>query len=135
MRYDFVAIQAKCREGGIPTSLRSEARLDVMLGRGIELSVINAEQEADCLIGFAQVGWHFHGDKQFDCADGHYIEMTYLEIFSALIDGHVLICEHWTNGVLKRRELIHRDCNVELGYMKQGDEVRILRAVTSKNEW
>jgi hypothetical protein len=131
MRYDLALIQARCREGGLPTSLRSKVRLDVMLGKDIVLSVVNAEREADSLIGFEQAGWHFHGDKLFNDAHGHYIEMTYLEIISALIDGQVLIRERWTNGVLKRRELIHRDYNDELSCMEPGDEVRILRSATS----
>jgi hypothetical protein len=129
MRYDLPLIQAQCREAGFQTSMLDGTCLNVEVTHGIILCFVNAEREADCLIGFEDTPWHCHDDLQLSDAHGRYVDVSYREIAPALVRGELLICELWKDGTLKERSLIHRDCNDELRFMKPGEEIRIRRSV------
>jgi len=129
MRYDLKLIQAQCHEAGFQTSMPDGTCLNVEVTHGIILCFVNAEREADCLIGFEDTQWHFHDDPQYSDAHGRYVDVPYREIVPALARGELLVCERWKDGTLKERSLIHRDYNDELRFMEPGEEIRIGRSV------
>ena len=106
--------------------VHSATRLDVVLGRDVVLTFVNAQQDADCLTGSNTAACHFHGDSiLFVDSHGYYIELTYLEVVAVLISGDVLVREQWINGQLRLRSLVHRIYNGETWFMEAGEEIRL----------
>jgi hypothetical protein len=128
MRYDLNLLHARCREVGLPSTLRSDERLEIALRSGVLLCFLNSEREEDCLVGFEGTPWHTHGDFTFSDAHGCYVEMSYLDVLNGLAGGQVLVVELWRDGTVSDRWLIHRDYN-ELRHLEEGEEIRVFRPV------
>jgi hypothetical protein len=133
MRYDLALIEEFCRELGLlakrlPRSSEACEGVEITLRSDIVLTFLDADKEVDCLMGFADTGWHVHEDLVFDDKDGNCVTMNYLDVLSGLADGQVLICETWRRGVVHARWLIHRDCNDEIRHLNENDEMRVFRA-------
>jgi len=131
MRYDFDLVQQLCLELGF-SAIRNDDAVEIQLGHGAVLCFINYEKEEDCLIGFRESEWHFHGTIEFCGSRGYHIEMDYLDILIGLKDGKVLICEQWKKGVLTERSLVHSEFNDEFKYLEADEEIRVRRAVGSQ---
>ena len=134
MRYDLDFLQAFCLEIGLAAQRPGGDVLDVDLGGGAILTFLNAECDADCLMGFSGTPWHTHGGMMFHDPRGNYIEVDVLGLLCGLKDGQVLICERAMNGRLVDRELIHGKFNVELSDMLAGEQLAIRRAETLSGE-
>lgn len=132
MKYDLDLIQELCSELSLRVAARSSNEVAVELDEGTVLIFVNAELEQDSLIGFQGGEWHYHDD--LTCWDGRSstIELNYLDILTGLADGSVLICEHWVDGQLRDRLLVHRDYVNEFRHLRAGAEIRIRRAPSPK---
>jgi hypothetical protein len=69
----------------------------------------------------------------FSDAQGNYCERNYLEVVAGLAKGEILICELWSRGQLADRWLMHRDYNDEFGHLASGEELKVIRPMTSKS--
>ena len=125
MPYDLDLVHQLCHEVGLRSIMRSQERLEIDLGQSLVLCFLNSERDQDCLVAFEGTPWHAHGDFTFTDRHGNCVDLSYLDIVTGLKDGHVLVCERWHDEKLVDRWLIHRDCNDEFGYMKEGDEIRV----------
>jgi hypothetical protein len=127
MTYDLEMITDICAELGLRTVVGPPDRVRVELESGVVLVFINAERDEDSRVGFEDVGWHYH--EELLCSDryGSDVELEYLNVLTGLADGTVLLCEHWRQGALKERSLVHRDFVDEFRFLREGDEVRVWR--------
>ena len=129
MRYDLDLVYEMCLEIGLSAHLTTDQRVEIDLGKGAILCVLNAEREEDCLIGFLGTPWHVHDNPMF--ADAHgYIEVDYLNLIVGLKEGEILICEQEVEGRMVDRWLIHSRYNDEFEYLDEGERNIIRRAMT-----
>jgi hypothetical protein len=128
MPYDLKIIRERSQELGFLSHVRSEDVLGVEVGKGIALLFQNLDQGNDCIIGFEGTPWHFHDDIQFADGQGYYLDMTYLDLLTALKDGTVLVAELRRQGQLVERWLIHQKFNDEFKYVEPGEEIKVFRA-------
>jgi hypothetical protein len=129
MRYDLAVLDEFCRDIGLTAQMADSVSLHVLLGDGAVLCFQNAERDEDCLIGFLDCPWHFHGDDlEFDDHHGHFVVLDLLNLLSGLCSGEVLICEREVSGKLADRWLVHKVYNDELEYLKPGERLIVRRA-------
>ncbi|HKP24940.1 MAG TPA: hypothetical protein VJV39_13830 [Dongiaceae bacterium] len=131
MRYDFNVICELCNELGLSARIHGEQCVEVDLGPSGLLCFQNAEDDADCLIGFRGTPWHTHDDLTFVDGRGHYVELTYLDLLTGLADGQVLVCERLLEDKLLDRWPIHRDYNDVFKYMEAGEQIAVRRVTTT----
>jgi hypothetical protein len=112
MRYDLELVSQLCREIGLSARAGEDQCVEVDLGHGAILCFQNAERVEDCLVGFPDIGWHFHDNLLFADAHGG-IEFDYLDLLTGLKEGTVLICELEVDGRTRYRQLIHSEYNDE----------------------
>ena len=129
MRYDLNQLHKLCEEAGMPSSVEGQC-LEVDLGQGAVLCFQNAEQEDDCLIGFAGMPWHAHDDLMFSDSRGYYTEIRYLDLIKNLEEGRVLICEQHVAEHIADRWLIHSEFNDEFRCLELGERIVVRRATT-----
>src|SRR5262245_9719034 len=129
MRYDFELVSNLCSEIGL-SAQSSDQGVEIDLGAGAILKLLNAECEEDCLGGFPEFGWHFHDSLMFADAHGNSLECNYLNLLTGLADGSVLICEQVRHGRIFDRWLIHRDYSGEFSDLDKGDYIIVRRAIT-----
>lgn len=132
MHYDLRLIADLCDELGLQSQLVADDSVAVILDPLTSLRFKNYKNEIDstddCLIGFDGTPTHSHGDLSF-YARGKSLEMSYLDVVSALVDGTVLICERWQSQELVDRWLVHKDFIDEFNYLEAGEEVRVRRTL------
>lgn len=131
MRYDLPLLNDFCVELGFQT-LYSEVSLSVDLGERATLVFVNGKADVDCLVGFADGTWHFHGPTlTFSDPRGHYIELDLLAILEGLASGAVLVCTRVTGNVVDDRWLTHADFNDEFRFLEPADHLLVRRAVSA----
>jgi hypothetical protein len=129
MRFEIGLIFELCCEIGLKARAIQGKRVEIDVGENAVLCFENAEgEEDDCVVGFLGTPWHAHGNLEFADPRGLYVELDYLGVISALVDGTVLICERHAGGNLTDRWLIHRDYNDEFDYMETGERFVVRRA-------
>ena len=70
MRYDLETLEEYYGEVGLKAQIADSSALHVLLGDNAVLCFQNAEREDDCLVGFLNCSWHFHGDT-VEFSDNH----------------------------------------------------------------
>ena len=129
MRYDLDTLEEFCGEIGLDAQMADNLSLQVLLGGGAVLCFQNAARDEDCLVGFLDCPWHFHGDDlEFSDHHGHFVVLDLLNLLSGLCSGDVLICEHEVSGRLADRWLVHKIYNDELEHLKLGERLIVRRA-------
>ena len=128
MRYDLNVLDEFCGEIGLNARMADSLSLHVSLGDGAVLCFQNAEGDEDCLVGFLDCPWHFHGgDLEFSDHHGHFVVLDLLNLLSGLCSGEVLVCEQEVGGKLADRWLVHKIYNDELEYLKPGERLYVRR--------
>ena len=128
MRYDLPFLHDFAVELGFGVE-RDGTSLLIDLGEGAVLSFVNAERDEDCLIGFVDAPWHFHGATlAFSDPRGHYVELDQLTLLEGLARGSVLICSRIVSGVVDDRWLSHAEFNDEFRYLEVADHLLVRRA-------
>ena len=138
MRYNLEEVRQLCQQLGLPNKTVSDESaewVEIDLGGESVLSVVNSQEEKDCLVGFNNTGWHFHDDFTFVHRDsGEVLSIDYLELLKGLKNGTVMVCEYWKAGALRDRRLLHADSDDMLHTITAvqsfpaGDEIRLWRA-------
>ena len=131
MRYDLQRVHSLCQEAGLSARLVDEQRMEVELGQGAVLCFQNAQNENDCLIGFADTPWHVHDDLSFANSRGVHVEVSYLDLIRELAEGHILICERQMDGLVGDRWLSYCVVNDEFYYFEDGEQLIVRRAARS----
>lgn len=134
MSYDLDLVQELCDEIGLPARIIDVDHLCVDVGEGAVLCFQNAEDEANCLIGFpADVGgtydWHMHDPILFG-DDVGCIELCYLDLVVALKEGRVLVCERQLDGRIVDRWLAHHGY-IDFQQLEEGERIIVRRATAN----
>jgi hypothetical protein len=125
MRHDLPFLCDYAVELGFSAEIDSTSLL-IDLGEGARLSFVNAERDEDCLIGFVDAPWHFHGATlTFADPRGHYAELDHLALLDGLARGAVLICTRLLAGEVNDRWLSH----AEFSFLGPADHLLVRRAV------
>lgn len=127
MTYDLLELKEHCLEIGISHDFASPNILSLEISKNANLCIINSEIEKDCLIGFEDTPWHFHGDYSWE-GRGYFGDMDIRTLLTELTMGAVLICEELRDGKLVDRSLVHKSHVVEFDYLNKGEEIRVFRA-------
>ncbi len=130
MRYELDLIHELCQEIGLPSRIAAQQCVEVDVGDGAVLCFRNAGKDDDCLIGFLGTPWHTHDNLMFADARGHYVELNYLDLVTALKEGRVLVSERHVDGRLIDRWLIHSEFNDEFRYLQEGEQIVVRRATS-----
>ena len=128
MRYDLDLVNQLCREIGLIVRMDTDRCVEIDLGWDAVLCFENAEREEDCLIGFLGMPWHTHDNLMFADARGNYVELDYINLLAGLKEGRVLVCERVMEGRTVDRWLVHSECNDELKYIEEGEQIIVHRA-------
>lgn len=128
MRYDLAFLNEYCLELGLNAELVEDS-LHIDLGEGAILMFVNAEQDVDCLVGFLETPWHFHGEALiFADPRGHYVELDQTDLIAGLVSVEVLICTRLPRGAVADRWLMHREYNDEFDSLEHNGSLLIRRA-------
>ena len=131
MSYDLEMLREFSGEIGLSSRLRDNMSLEVVLGDGAILCFQNAEREEDCLIGFLDTPWHFHGDLTFADRLGHFIELDQLSFLNGLRAGEIVVCEQTKEGEVVDRWLVHSRYNDEFQHLAPNESLCFRRACFS----
>ena len=128
MAYDLDKLATHAEQLGFRSDRASEGDLGIKIAENTVLRFMNLTDPTDTLIGFDGTPWHYHDALFLEANDGWYIELSEVELLSALRNGDVLIVELLVSGELKDRCVAHKlEPFHDLKHIEPDEEVRIRR--------
>lgn len=127
MAYDLDNLYRHAIELGFNAARTSADVLAVTLAPGVALEFMNLVDESDTLIGFEGTPWHTHDSLMLMVGQATYIELSEIELLSALKAGDAAIVEQFVKDKLSDRWIAHRLEPFDIKYMEPGEEIRIRR--------
>ena len=126
MRYRLNELEELARELGLLTQRVDADRLVVMLDEGCSLAFSNLPEQDDTFVGFDGTPWHSHGVVQFSTGEATYVECDEFDILVGLTSGELVVVSQFLDEQLSDRWLAHKQEALDLRYMQQGEEIRVL---------
>jgi hypothetical protein len=126
MQYRLDELAVLATEMGLAATRVDADRLDITIQEDCVLAFCNLPDENDTLVGFDGTPWHSHGIVQFLTGRGTYVECDELAILIGLGAGELVVVSQLHDGKLRDRWIAHKQEDLELHYMRSGDELRVL---------